>query len=112
MRDTTIAPGPLCVAQPEHQPADEERGCGPDGQDAEASPWADGQVVQASGVLDGEPGAHRRVPLDPVLPGRVPGQDGGDERGQVEQAEDDTDGCRGVPDDAGKAEARSERNRV
>src|SRR5216683_1821149 len=95
----------LCVSQPEHQPADKECGRGPAGEDADAAPGADGQVVQASGVLDGESGVHRRVSLDPVLPFRVAGQDGDDERGQVEQAEDDADGGRGVPDDGGKAEA-------
>src|SRR5262249_1956549 len=94
----------LRVAQPEQQPAGEERGCGPGGEDAEACPGADGQVVQVGGVLDGEPGVHRRVSLDLVLPVRVAGQDGGDDRGEVEQAEDGAGGCRGVPDDGGGAE--------
>src|SRR5215470_11711946 len=77
---------------------------GPGGQDAEAGPRAEGQAAQAGGGLDLEPGRHRRDLLEVALHVRV-GDHAGDDREQVEQAEHDADGHRGVPDGGSGTEA-------
>jgi hypothetical protein len=65
---------------------------------------ADGQGVQAGGGLDGQPGGHRPYLLEVPFHVRAAG-DGGNDREQVEQAEDDSDGRGGLPQGGGGAEA-------
>src|ERR1039458_8272911 len=93
------------VAQPEQQAAGQERRGGPGSEHAEAAPGTDRQTAETGGGLDGEPSAHGRGPLDAAMPVRA-SHGGGDDRGEVEQAEDGPDGRPGVPDDRG--DARSE----
>ena len=53
----------------EEQSAGEEGGGGPRGEDAEAGPWADREVVEVGGVLDREAGGHRCDLLEVALRG-------------------------------------------
>ncbi len=78
------------VAPLKEQAAGHQRRSGPAGGHAEAGPRTDRQAGEIGGGLDGQPGAHRRDSLQPALPARV--TDGpGDDRCDVEQAEDGSD---------------------
>ena len=59
------------VAQYEQPTAGDQRYGGPSGQDSEAGPWADGEVVEFDAVLDGEACVAGCDLLDVLAPVRV-----------------------------------------
>jgi hypothetical protein len=94
----------LCVARLEQECADEQCAGSPDGEHAEARPGADGWGAQVGGGLDRLSGVHRPDLLEESLPVRV-ADDLRQDRGEVEQAEDCSDGCGGVFDGGGDSKA-------
>src|SRR6266496_4199905 len=90
------------VSHPEEQRAGDECAGGPGGEYCEALPGAQRYAAQPGGGLDVEAGGHGRDLVEAVLPVRVDGV--GENREQVEQAEDDPDGGGGVAYGGGDAE--------
>jgi len=97
------------VAQRQQSAAGDQRSGDPSGQDGEAGPGADREVVKSDGVLDGEACVAGCDLLDALAPARV-GDDAEQDRDEVEQAEDDTDRGGRVPYQGGDADAEQRRS--